>query len=246
MSEVKRKEEYIESLWNMVENGQHALSVLKSSLGTDFSSVILEELRDDGLIKLDTDGTEIGLTVSGMEYAQKLIRAHRIGERLIHDVLGGDFEVGACELEHIMNTGLVDSICTLLGHPRECPHGKPIPEGGCCRRAEKVAYSSVISLTEMEIGSSARVAYVCSTQDQQLHIIDSLQIKPGAFITLHQKYPSYVIKCEGSHIALDEEVASDIRLWKESTNKESPPDTTEAGLRRKHRHGKGFRNRQRK
>ncbi len=245
MSQVKRKEEYIESLWNMVENGQHARSVLKSAMGEEFFLETLEELRDDGLIKLDTDGTEIGLTGDGMAYARKLIRAHRIGERLIHDVLGGDFEVGACEMEHIMNTGLVDSICTLLGHPRECPHGKPIPEGGCCRRAEKVAYSSVISLTEMEIGSSARVAYVCSTQDQQLHIIDSLQIKPGALVTLHQKYPSYVIKCEGSHIALDEEVASNIRLWKESTNSAPPPDTAEAG-RRKHRHGKGFWNRLRK
>ena len=33
----------------------------------------------------------------------------------------GDIETGACEFEHILALELVASICTLLGHPKECP-----------------------------------------------------------------------------------------------------------------------------
>jgi len=216
MSGKDLKEEYIEILWNMFEVDDKDINSLKKKLGDDFSDEPLKQLEEEGTIIRNREQGRVELSESGRVFARKLIRAHRIGERLIHDVLGGDFEVGACELEHIMNIGLVDSICTLLGHPRECPHGKPIPEGDCCRSAETIAYSSVISLTEMEVGQTAKVAYVCSVRDQQLHIIDSLQIKPGVSITLHQKRPSYVIKCEGAHIALDEEVASNIRLWKDT------------------------------
>ena len=222
MSKRNLREESIEALWNMHEQGDHSIESIKKRLGDDFSEKVLEQLDDEGTITLAAAEDSIKLTETGMVFATKLIRAHRIGERLIHDVLGGDFEGAACEMEHIMNIGLVDSICTLLGHPRECPHGKPIPEGDCCRRAETVAYSSVISLTELEVGQSATVAYVCSVRDQQLHIIDSLQIKPGVKVSLHQKRPSYVIKCEGAHIALDEEVASTIRLWKDTCTGGTP------------------------
>ena len=212
MSGKDLKEEWIEILWNMFEADDRNIDSLKKKLGDDFSNDLLVQLEEEGTVTINREETRVELSETGRIFARKLIRAHRIGERLIHDV----FEVGACELEHIMNIGVVDSICTLLGHPRECPHGKPIPEGDCCRRAETVAYSSVISLTDMEVGETAKVAYVCSVRDQQLHIIDSLQIKPGVTLTLHQKRPSYVIKCEGAHIALDEEVASNIRLWKDT------------------------------
>ena len=30
-------------------------------------------------------------------------------------------------------TGVItDSMCAMLGHPTECPHGSPIPPGPCC------------------------------------------------------------------------------------------------------------------
>jgi len=78
------------------------------------------------------------INFSGNESSQlrQLIRARRLAERLIHDVLGGEFEEGACEFEHMGSTKLIDSICTLLGHPKECPHGLPIPEGECCQRSK--------------------------------------------------------------------------------------------------------------
>ncbi|MHC4544188.1 MAG: metal-dependent transcriptional regulator, partial [Planctomycetota bacterium] len=145
----------------------------------------------------------------------QLIRAHRLAERLLYDILGGDFESGACEFEHTVTGELVDSICILLGHPETCPHGSPIPQGQCCKESCRTAQSSVVPLVELEVGQSARVAYINCKSDQQLHKIDSLCIKPGVIATLHQKYPSYVIECEGSNIAMDEQIASNICVWRE-------------------------------
>ena len=150
---------------------------------------------------------------AGSAHAERLIRAHRIGERLIHDVLGREFESGACEFEHILNTEIVDGICTLLGHPRECPHGFPIPEGECCRVSARYVQKIIVPLTELKIGQTARVAYVYTRSDQQLHRLTSLQIRPGTLVKLHQAYPSYVIECDGASIALDDEVARSINVW---------------------------------
>ena len=93
--------------------------------------------------------------------------------------------------------------------------GMPIPEGECCKRSTRTAHSSVVPVVELEVGQSARVAYVNCKSDQQLHKIDSLSIRPGVVVTLHQKYPCYVVECEGSDIALDEEIASNICVWRE-------------------------------
>ena len=108
-----------------------------------------------------------------------------------------------------------DSICILLGHPKTCPHGSPIPLGQCCQKSQRTAQSSVIPLVELEVGQSARVAYINCKSDQQLHKIDSLCIRPGAIATLHQRYPTYVVECEGSNIAMDEQIASNICVWRE-------------------------------
>ncbi len=65
----------------------------------------------------------------GERRARQLVRSHRLAERLTQDVLGQSAEPSACEFEHLLGTEVVDAICTLLGHPRECPHGYPIPTG---------------------------------------------------------------------------------------------------------------------
>jgi DtxR family Mn-dependent transcriptional regulator len=40
--------------------------------------------------------------------------------------------MAACRMEHIIDPEVTDSICSFLGHPRRCPHGKSIPTGDCC------------------------------------------------------------------------------------------------------------------
>jgi len=212
------KEEYLEILWSMRSEKQDSMDVLKDAMGENFNTEIIDKLLSEYLVELTEGNNKITLTKEGVDYARQIIRSHRIAERLIYDVLGGEFESGACEFEHIVAPEIVDSICTLLGHPRECPHGMPIPEGECCRRAAKTAQNSVIPLTELGVGQSTRIAYVSSKNDSQLHKIDGLQIRPGVSVKMHQIYPSYVIECEGANIALDKEIVSNIHVWRTPPN----------------------------
>lgn len=207
----RHKEEHLERLWGMKETGQDSMDILKETVNGVFDPNIVDELLLEGRIEL-TDN-KIKLTQKGENNARKVIRAHRIAERLLYDIFGGEFETGACEFEHMVTTELVDGICILLGHPRECPHGRPIPEGECCRRSAKTAHNVVTPLTDLEIGQSARVAYMNCNADRQIHKLNGFQIRPGAIVKLHQRYPCYVIECEGAHIAMDEEIVSNVCVW---------------------------------
>lgn len=242
MNKKRDKDEYLEQLWSMKEKNINSIDELKRTIHVEFNEQVLQELIKKKIIGTDDDHKTVKLTEYGEKEARQIIRAHRLAERLISDVLGGEFEAGAGEFEHTINPELVDGICTLLGHPRECPHGRPIPEGECCKRCDKTAQASVIPLTDLEIGQSAKVAYVQCKSDQQMHRIDGLQIRPGATVKLHQKYPAFVIECEGASIALDNEVASNIRVWVKDV-KEGPGEQAGGGLfggfKFRHRRGRG-------
>jgi DtxR family Mn-dependent transcriptional regulator len=229
------KEEYLEVLWYMKEDGNSSLSYFEEELGESFKREVLEEIVAEGIVQLEDN--RISLTEKGNSYSRQLIRSHRLAERLVHDVLGVEFEQGACEIEHILNPDLVDSICTLLGHPRECPHGMPIPEGECCRQRAQIVESSVIPLDQLEVGESARVAYVYGSSDQQIHKLDTLLVRPGNMVKLHQRQPSFVIECEDGMIAIDERVAAGIHVWAGSERSRLLRPHGRRPLRRGFRHG---------
>ena len=225
MNGITDREEMLERLWQLGERGAATVEALRASLKGRYDAADLQRLQEDGMVRREAES--LTLTGPGAAHAERLIRAHRIGERLIHDVLGREFESGACEFEHILATEIVDGICTLLGHPRECPHGFAIPQGECCRVSARYVQKIVVPLTEMQIGQTARVAWVYTRSDQQLHRLTSLQIRPGSIVKLHQDYPSYVIECDGASIAMDEEVARSINVWLEGAtpllHEEAPP-----------------------
>ena len=119
----------------------------------------------------------------------------------------------------------------------------PIPEGQCCKNSSRTAQSSVIPLAELKVGQSARVAYINSKSDQQLHKMDNLLIRPGVVVTLHQRYPAYVIECEGSNIAMGEEIVANICVWRNPEHSQAAgKEASEKHNRRErfrhgHRHG---------
>jgi len=242
MDRQKKKEEFLETLWHMRERGQNALALFKDLLREDFDAAVLDELVREGLVRQDSAAQTVEFTQTGENDGRRLVRAHRLAERLIHDVLGGESELSACEFEHTVNLQLVDGICTLLGHPRECPHGMPIPEGECCRRSTTSAESSVVPLTQLSVGQEARIAWVQCKNDEQMHTLEDMQLRPGAAVRLHQTKPTYVVWCEGATIALDRDVASAIRVWRPPQNTAPQEERRDSGgpCRRRRRRGWGM------
>ena len=214
MTEKRELDEYLEFLWKMKEGKQDSVDVLRDYMKEAFDKNHLTELSDQRLIEFGEGEKKIGLTEKGARAASLIVRSHRLAERLIHNVMGMHYESGACEFEHIITAELVDSICTLLGHPRECPHGLSIPEGECCKRAANTAFSLVVPLTQLQVGDQGQIAYINCANDQRLHMLEGLRIRPGTNIRLEQVFPVFVISCEGASIALDETIVQTICLWR--------------------------------
>jgi len=208
-------DEVLETVWRFEERGGCTVEDVKKehedASGYVVNDELLSELEKDGLVTIR--GALIALTTAGKAHALPVIRRHRIAERLLVDVLGMPFdaiEESACEYEHTLAPGLTEAICTLLGHPRECPHGSPIPEGDCCRRSERSVESFVKPLNEMEIGDSVRISFIRKDDPVLIGKLVSFGVSPGKTIKIRQKFPAYVIQIEHSQIALEQDIAADI------------------------------------
>jgi DtxR family Mn-dependent transcriptional regulator len=209
-------EEALEGLWSARELGRQRLAeiqeVTKVALGPD----LMAELTGQGFVR--AEGDRLVFTSAGEEAASQVIRRHRLAERLLHDILRMSVEAteeSACEFEHMLADQVTESICTLLGHPRECPHGSPIPEGRCCREARQSVESLVVPLTRLAAGEEGKVAYLSSASPSRLHKLMAFGIAPGMRVRVHQHYPTMVIQCEHTQLAMEEEIARDIHVWRE-------------------------------
>lgn len=175
---------------------------------------LLQEMISGGLLRVDNG--VVTFSGSGEREAEKLIRAHRLAERLLSDVLlveqDHQLESHACAMEHILNPEVVDNICTVLGHPRTCPHGHPIPPGPCCKEHERRARPAVLSLDQLRSGDSGRILYIETTDHERLDKLTSFGMLPGTVIRVHQRQPSLVILIGETQLALDREIARNIHV----------------------------------
>jgi DtxR family Mn-dependent transcriptional regulator len=136
MSISENIEEYLETLWISEERGEKLAHItwVADHLGISAPSAVemLRKLEKEGFVVYKVrQGIE--LTDKGREIAKRIIRAHRLIEVLMKEALKTDVrEETVCGMEHHMDTEFMDALCTLLNHPRRCPHGNAIPRGKCC------------------------------------------------------------------------------------------------------------------
>ena len=216
--ELKEKaEELLEALWIRTEERKEEPPFL-ADLGRDEETVA--QLLDAGYISLVND--RIILTDAGRPVATNVVRRHRLAERLLADVLDTAdilLDEKACKFEHILDDGLDDAICTLLGHPPVCPHNRPIPPGRCCQIKEDEAQRVVAPLAELSPRQEGKIAYLHAPGEVKLQKLMSLGILPGTPIKLVQRFPSFVFEVGHSQFAVDKELADAIyvRLVKSTT-----------------------------
>lgn len=211
-----RAAEILEALWTLEEHGAASLADVRRIAHTDVTDELLQQMVADGLMAFAGED-QVRLTPQGRQEAARIIRRHRLAERLLCDVLGvtvEESEDAACEFEHLLAEGVTAAICTLLGHPRQCPHGRAIPEGACCRQAREQVSAIVVPCTRLTIGEQGRIAYISARAHPRWLRLAALGVTPGAPIKLLQKWPSYVIQCEETEIALEEDIAREIHVWR--------------------------------
>lgn len=211
MTDTRIEDEHMERVWRMEETGGGSLAVLESHMLEEFDLSSIRSLERQGY--LEVDGDEVRFTEAGRERARRLIRAHRLAELLVKDILGvAEFEAGACELEHIADTRVLDGICTLLGHPACCPHGLPIPRGDCCRAGAREVRSVVVPLTDLEPGDRGRVVFLEASDEREIRLLGTSEIRPGSELRLCQRKPCFVVDTGTAAVALDDSVAAAIKV----------------------------------
>lgn len=135
-------EEYLEALWIAEEKGQAItkISWVAKRLEVAPSSVfeMFKKLETQGLVNY-YPYTGVQMTDTGRQVARRVARNHRLIEVLMKQTLDIDVdEAVACGIEHHMTEAFTDALCTLLQHPKLCPHENMIPAGRCCNKQENI------------------------------------------------------------------------------------------------------------
>ncbi|MGH3370826.1 MAG: metal-dependent transcriptional regulator [Nocardioidaceae bacterium] len=133
MSElIDTTEMYLRTIYELEEEGilplRARIAERLHQSGPTVSQTVARMERD-GLVTVEGD-RHLQLTDEGHRLATRVMRKHRLAERLLTDVIGLDWELvhaEACRWEHVMSETVERRLVELLDHPTESPYGNPIP-----------------------------------------------------------------------------------------------------------------------
>ena len=133
-AEIERRyDEVLVQMWALEEDGRVPEAARVRVPDVVDNRRTLLGMAESGLIH--PPGVTLEFTPRGRQLARDLVRRRRLAEVLFSSALHvpePEVESVACRMEHIIDPEVTNSICSFLGHPRRCPHGRPIPEGNCC------------------------------------------------------------------------------------------------------------------
>lgn len=182
-------EEYLEAVYRLVHEGPGVTtSGLASELGVAPASVsgMLKKLAAEGYLEQVARG-EVKLTQRGLEVAVRVVRRHRLAERLLTDVLGmpwDEVQQEACMLEHAISENVEQRLVEILGDPKSCPHGLPIPPKDLSEPKR-----DGVPLAQLDAGSDAVIQGVTHEVPEMLRYLGEVGLRPGTAVRVHAKAP---------------------------------------------------------
>jgi DtxR family Mn-dependent transcriptional regulator len=137
-AESEHVEMYLKAIWHIRERKEKVkVSSIAKILNVRQPSVVqmLHKLNDADLVEYSKGNSVMKLTPEGEQIGERMIRNTRLLEVMMNEALKIEIdEEMVCGIEHHMKAIFTDAICTLLKHPRSCPHGYRIPVGKCCKK----------------------------------------------------------------------------------------------------------------
>jgi DtxR family Mn-dependent transcriptional regulator len=125
------------------------LGVSRASAGE-----MLKRLEKEGLVSRG-EHKEALLTKKGRERAEKVVRKHRIVERLLTDFMGytaAEAHVYADDIGETFSDDMVERMEQKLGNPERCPHGWPVDPA-----FEQAENAELSALAELHPGQRATI-----------------------------------------------------------------------------------------
>jgi DtxR family Mn-dependent transcriptional regulator len=179
------------------------LGVSRASAGE-----MLKRLEVEGLIERG-EQKEAVLTASGRVRAERVVRKHRIIERMLTDFMGytaAEAHVHADTLGDTFTEEMVERITAKLGYPDRCPHGWPVdPE------YEQEENRELAALAELSPGTRATIVRLAEHDGELLHWFYDQGLTPGAEIEVRAAEPAagqFAVRIDGDERAIGEKAAA--------------------------------------
>jgi len=218
-------EEYCEAIWELKEDQVDVIQARVAErlrVSRPAVSEMIKRMQAEGFVTVD--GTTINLTEAGQRLAERVVRRHRLAERLLTDILGlswADAHVEAGKWEHVISEPVEEAINRLLDNPTTCPHGNPIPGSG-------YTPPDVVPLSEVEVGGQFTVNRIPEELEFTPGLLDFLEdatVQPGyeGEVTAVSPDGTVTVEIEGKHVGIGSFAAERILV----TASPAPTDGTD-------------------
>ena len=158
------------------------LGVSRASAGE-----MLKRLEAEGLVERG-EHKEAILTVQGRAQAERVVRRHRIIERLLTDFMGytpAEAHEQADLLGNTFTDEMVERIEAQLGNPDRCPHGWPVDT-----EAEQAENHELEPLSALSPGERATIVRLAEHDGDLLHWFYDQGFVPGASVEVRETQPA--------------------------------------------------------
>ena len=179
------------------------LGVSRASAGE-----MLKRLEAEGLVERG-EHKEAILTPSGRERAERVVRRHRLIERLLTDFMGytpAESHVHADALGDTFTDDMIERIDERLGHPERCPHGWPVDTV-----FEQEENRDLAPLADLEPGERATIVRLAEHDGDLLHWFYDQGLVPEQEIEVADTQPAagqMTVSLAGSRIAVGDRAAA--------------------------------------
>ncbi|MDP2729322.1 MAG: metal-dependent transcriptional regulator [Dehalococcoidales bacterium] len=181
-------EEYLETILNLLSEGKSVVGARlaeRLQVSPPTVTVTIQRMARHGLLTI-TKHKEITLTEQGMKDAISIVKRHRLAERLLTDILKvpwSEVHQEACRLEHGISDGVMNRLYQVLGEPKTCPHGNPIPVDDVPPPLRGTPLDTIATGQKVIV---ERISEEANRQEELMQYLDQAGIKPGATIDVKE------------------------------------------------------------
>jgi DtxR family Mn-dependent transcriptional regulator len=227
---IDTTEMYLRTIYELQEEGIVPLRArIAERLGHSGPTVsqTVARMERDGLLQVSGD-RHLELSEEGRSKAMRVMRKHRLAERLLVDVIGLEWEYvhdEACRWEHVISERVERKLLEVLGNPTESPYGTPIPgleELGATTFAEEFldALGTLRPLTELAgaVGAEPvevvvrRLGEPAQLDHDVLSLLSAAGLQPGATVRVRGLEHGVLVVTAGERpdVVLGPEIAAHV------------------------------------
>ncbi|SER44526.1 metal-dependent transcriptional regulator [Corynebacterium cystitidis] len=220
---VDTTEMYLRTVYELEEEGivplRARIAERLDQSGPTVSQTVARMERD-GLLVVEEDRS-LSLTEEGRARATRVMRKHRLAERLMVDVLGMDIAKvhdEACRWEHVMSDDVERRVVEVVSDPSRSPFGNPIPgltELGLEKdnRSEMGERTVDLDLKESIRAEVIQIHEILQLDATQFSALSAAGIKVGSQVTVAEVDGIIeVTSADGSTVELADDLAHAFRV----------------------------------